>query len=245
LIAQGLGIAVVWVANQLLTSYNLLSTARSFGQDYGDLDFRLRAEKRCLKTWAKAWALDHRGRSDDDVRFAMDVLARISTVLAELLEYSSKYGTPDRGPRISGARALCQSFSDSLRRTQKSPQPIKPRLDQDVVELVTQSSLLGLYQIKPELEKEVERLKNSTESLHKALPMMKKLRWAFVDKDKFESLISQLKDYNETLNRTLPTASVSPRCHLREVCHILLVLSCIGTDTHLKQESNLLHLSSR
>ena len=69
--AQGLGIAVVGLANQLLTSYNLLSTARSFGRDYGDLDFRLKAEKFCLERWAEAWALDLRSRSDDEQRFAI------------------------------------------------------------------------------------------------------------------------------------------------------------------------------
>jgi len=131
LMAQGLGIAVAGPANQLLMGYNLLSMARSFGRDYGDLDFRLRAEKRCLKTWAKAWALDHRDRSDGDIRFAIDALARISTVLAELLENSSNYSTLDsgRGPRIrDGVRALCHSISGSLLRTQRSPQPVRPDL---------------------------------------------------------------------------------------------------------------------
>jgi hypothetical protein len=211
LIAQGLGIAVVGLADQLLAGYGLLSTARSFGRDYGDLDFRLRAEKLCLEKWAKAWALDHRGRSDDDQRFAIDALARISTVLAELLEYSSRYGAPDSdcGRRVrDGVRALYHSISVSLRRTQKSPQPTQPQLNQDVVELLTQSSLLSLYQIRPELENEVERLKTSAESLERALPTMKKLRWAFVDKDKFERLIGQLREYNETLNRTLLAVSV-------------------------------------
>jgi hypothetical protein len=37
---------------------------------------------------------------------------------------------------------------------------------------------------------------------------MKKLRWAFVDRDKFERLIGQLKEYNETLNRTLLAVGV-------------------------------------
>ena len=113
----------------------------------------------------------------------------------------------DRGPRKrDGARALYQSLSDSLRRTQKSPQPIQPRLNQEVVELLTQSRLLSLCQIRPELETEVKRLKDSTESLQRALPTLKKLRWAFVDKDKFESLVGQLKECNESLNRVLPAA---------------------------------------
>jgi len=211
LTAQGLGIAVVGLANQLLTSYNLLSTARSFGRDYGDLDFRLKAEKFCPERWAEAWALDHRSRSDDEQRFAIYALARISTVLAELLEYSSKYGAPDSDYDLrkrDGARALYQSLSVSLRHTQKSLQPIQPQLNQDVAELLTQSSLLSLYQIRPELEKEVERLKNSTESLQRALPTLKKLRWAFVDRDKFERLIGQLKEYNEILNRALLAVGV-------------------------------------
>ena len=197
-----------------MTSYNLLSTARSFGRDYGDLDFRLSAEKFCLEQWAEAWALDHRSRSDAEQRFAIYALARISTVLAELLEYSSKYGAPDgdRGPRKrDGARALCRSISVSLRRTQKSPQPTQPRLNQNSAELLTQSSLLSLYQIRPELENEVERLKDSTESLQRALPTLKKLRWAFVDRDKFERLIGQLKEYNETLNRALLSVGVRSR----------------------------------
>jgi len=213
LIAQGLGIAVVGLANQLLTGYDLLSTARSFGRDYGDLDIRLTTEKLCLEKWAKAWEQDHKGRSDDEQRFAINVLARILTVLAELLEYSSKYGAPDsdRGPRRrDSARALYQSFSVSLRRTQKTPQPIQPRLSQDFAELLTQSRLLSLYHIRPELENEVQRLKCSTESLQSALPTLKKLQWAFVDKDKFERLIGQLKEYNESLNRTLPAVGVTP-----------------------------------
>jgi len=209
LIAQGLGIAVVGLANQLLTGYNLLATAQSFGRDYENLEFRLTTEKHCLEKWVKEWARDHGGRSDGEQRFAINVLARISNILAELLEYSSKYGTPDneRGPRKrDSARALYQSFSNSLRRTQKSPQPIQPQLNQEVVELLTQSRLLSLCQIRPELENEVKRLKDSTESLQRALPTLKKLRWAFVDKDKFEGLIGQLKECNKSLNRVLPTA---------------------------------------
>jgi len=134
--------------------------------------------------------------------------------LAELLEYSSKYGAPDgdRRPRKrDSGRALYQSFSVSLRRTQKTPQPIQPQLSQDIAELLTQSRLMSLYQIRPELENEVERLKSSTESLQSALPTLKKLRWAFVDKDKFERLIGQLKEYNESLNRTLPAVGVTPQ----------------------------------
>ena len=242
MIAQGLGIAVVGLANQLLTGYNLLSTARSFGRDYGDLDFQLTAEKLCLEKWAEAWAQDHRNRSDNEQCFAIDALARISVVLAELLEYSSKYGMPDgdRSPRKrDSARALYQSISDSFGRTQKSPQLIQPQLSPDVVELLTQSHLLSLYQIRPELENEVERLRAGAESLQRALPTMKKLRWAFVDKDKFERLIGQLKGYNETLNRALLPARPSPRG-----LPSLLLLSCLGAYTHLKQGSNLMRLSS-
>ena len=212
MIAQGLGIAVVGLANQLLTGYNLLSTARSFGRDYGYLDIRLKTEKLCLEKWAKAWEQDHKGRSDDEQCFAINVLAQILTVLAELLEYASRYSAPDsdHGPRKrDSARALYQSFSFTFRRTPKTSQPIQPRLCQDVAELLTQPRLLSLCQIRPELEKEVERLKSSTERLQSALPTLKKLRWAFVDKDKFERLIGQLKGYNESLNRTLPAVGVT------------------------------------
>ena len=194
-----------------MTSYNLLSTARSFGRDYGDLDFRLTTEKLCLEKWAKAWALDHSSRSDDEQRFAINVLARILTVLAELLEYSSKYGAPDgaRSPRIRDRiRAPFESIFVPLRRAQESPRPNQPQLNQDVAELLTQSSLLSLYQIRPELENEVERLKDSTESLQRALPTLKKLRWAFIDRDKFERLIGQLKEYNKALNRAVLTVGV-------------------------------------
>jgi len=237
LIAQGLGIAVVGLANQLLAGYNLLSTARSFGRDYGDLDFQLTAEKLCLEKWAEAWEQDRRNRSDNKQRFAIDALARILAVLAELLEYSSKYGMPDgdRGPqKHDSSLPLYQSISVPSGRTQKNPQPIQTELNPDVVELLTQSHLLSLYQIRPELENEVERLRTSTESLQRALPTMKKLRWAFVDKDKFERLIGQLKGYNETLNRALLPARPSPRG-----LPSLLLLSCLGAYTHLKQGSNL------
>jgi hypothetical protein len=211
LIAQGLGIGVIGLADQLLTGYNLLSTARSFGRDYGDLDLRLTTEKLCLEKWAKAWALDHRGRSDGEQRFAINVLARILTVLTELLEYSSKYGAPDsdHGPRIRDRiRAPFESIFVSLRRAQESRQPNEPRLNQDVAELLAQSSLLSLYQIRPELENEVERLRISAESLQRALPTLKKLRWAFVDRDKFERLIGKLREYNKALSRALLVVGV-------------------------------------
>jgi hypothetical protein len=43
--------------------------------------------------------------------------------------------------------------------------------------------------MRPDLEEEKNRLKESTKSLQKALPAKSKLRWSVVDKDKFGSLI--------------------------------------------------------
>jgi len=247
LIAQGLGIAVVGLADQLLTGYNLLSTARSFGRDYGDLDLRLATEKLCLEKWAKAWAQDHRSRSDAEQRFAINVLARILTVLTELLEYSSRYGAPegDRGPRIRDRiRAPFQSIIVSFRRAHESPQPNQTRPNQEVAELLTQSSLLSLYQIRPELENEVERLRDSSESLQRALPTLKKLRWAFVDRDKFERLIGQLKEYNKSLNRALLAVGVRSKTPPPRGLAYSTPLEQLMAHTDLKQGSKLSRLTS-
>jgi hypothetical protein len=65
--------------------------------------------------------------------------------------------------------------------------------------------------MRPDLEEEKNRLKESTKSLQKALPAKSKLRWSVVDKDKFGSLIRQLKEYNELLNRILPVSPESPQ----------------------------------
>jgi hypothetical protein len=64
--------------------------------------------------------------------------------------------------------------------------------------------------MRPDLEEEMNRLTEGTKSLQKALPAKSTLRWSVVDKDKFGSLIRQLKEYNEFLNRILPVSPVSP-----------------------------------
>jgi hypothetical protein len=108
-----------------------------------------------------------------------------------------------------------RSRSSSSHRPSKNPGPIStpPGLDQHSIKLLSNPTLLETQQIsmRPDLEEEKNRLKESTKSLQKALPDKSKLRWSVVDKDKFGSLIRQLKEYNELLNRILPVSPESPQ----------------------------------
>jgi len=196
----------------------VLSTARSFGRDCDDLCFRLDTEKLCLENWAEAWVLDQSSRqidpSDRDYRFAVATLARISAVFAELLEYSSYAMDCDRGPRKRDA--IPQRFRSLFRPLAISSSPAEetsvnpPGLDQDSIKLLNNPSLLNFDQIRPGLGEEVKRLRYSAESLQKALPAGRKLRWSMFDKDKFENLITRLKEHNMNLNRILPVRPKSP-----------------------------------
>jgi len=197
----------------------LLSTARSFGRDYEDLCFRLDTEKLCLEKWAEAWVLEQSRRqihpSDRDYRFAVATLARISAVFAELLEYSSYGMDCDRGPRKRDVipqrlRSLFRPLAISSSPAEE-PSVNPPELDQDSINLLNNPSLLNFDQIRPGLEDEVKRLRYSAESLQKALPAGRKLRWSMIDKDKFENLITRLKEHNKNLNRILPIKSPHPR----------------------------------
>jgi len=193
----------------------VLSTAQSFGRDYEDLCFRLDIEKLCLKKWGEAWVLDQSSRqihpSDPDYRFAIATLARISAVFAELVEYSPYCDRPRKRD------AIPQRLSGLFRPLAISPSPVEepsvnpPGLDQDSIKLLTNPSLLNFEQIRPGLKEEVERLRYSAESLQKTLSAGRKLRWSMIDKEKFENLITRLKEHNKNLNRILPVSPKSPR----------------------------------
>jgi len=215
-------LAVVGLAGQLFTAslegYKFLATAQSFGRDYEVLCFRLDTEKVLLEKWGEAWVLDHSSRqidrSDRDYRHAVATLARISAVFAELLEYSS-YGLDcDSGPRKRDViqqrlRSLFRPLAISLSPA-KEPSVNPPGLDRDSIKLLNDPSLLKFEQIRPELKEEVERLRSSAESLQKTLPAGRKLRWTMIDKEKFENLITRLKEHNKNLNRILPVSPKSP-----------------------------------
>jgi hypothetical protein len=225
--------SVIGLAGQLfdasLAGYNLLETAQSFGQDYEDLSYRLNAEKLALQKWAEAWGLDQSNRknkmdhSNRDYRFAVTTLARISALFAELLEYSSRYGIEgmDRGSSVTPTRkrdTVLQLIPVSLRSSSsrrppktRDPTPTRSGLDQDSIKLLSNPGLLELEQIRPDLEEEINRLKQSAKSLQNTLPIKSKLRWSVVDKDKFGNLIQQLREYNELLNRILPASPDSPQ----------------------------------
>jgi hypothetical protein len=223
--------AVIGLAGQLfdasLAGYNLLETARSFGQDYQDLSLRLEAEKLILQQWAETWVL---GQSTDrkinhshrNYRFAVTTLARISALFAEILEYSSKYGIESMdgscGPPKRKRDIIPHKISASVRSLLSHPLPknltptrSKSGLDTDSIKLLSNPALLGSEQIRPDLEEEVNRLKASAKRLQNTLPAKSKLRWSVVDKDKFGELIQQLKEYNEILNRLLPVGPESPQ----------------------------------
>jgi len=205
----------------------VLSAAQSFGRDYEDLCFRLDIEKLCLEKWAEAWVLDQSSRqihpSDRDYRFAIATLARISAVFAELLEYSTYGKDSDRGPRkrdviqqrLRGLfRPLAISSSPaeepSVDPPAEKPSVNPPGLDQYIIKRLNNPSLLNFDQIMPGLEEEVERLRDSAESLQKTLSSGRKLRWSMIDKEKFENLITRLKEHNKHLNRILPVSPKSP-----------------------------------
>jgi hypothetical protein len=217
--------AVVGLAGQLfnasMAGYELLEKAKSFGRDYEELSWRLDAEKLALEKWAEAWVRNQSNRSDRDYRFAVTTLARILALFAELVEYSSRYGIEgmdsnrDSEPSTTATRKrdiLRQKISVSWRSLHppKTPTATQSGLDQDCIELLSNPALLESEQSKPDLEKEVNRLKESAKSLQKTLPAKSKLRWSVVDKDKFENLIQQLEKYNKTLNRILPVSFLGP-----------------------------------
>ena len=53
-------------------------------------------------------------------------------------------------------------------------------------------------------------MRDSAMSFQKALPTWRKLRWSMIDKDKFENLITRLKEHKKNLNRILPVNPKSP-----------------------------------
>ena len=162
-------------------------------------------------------------RSDRDYRHAVATLARISAAFAELLEYSSYGMDCDSGPRKRDV--IPQRLRSLFRPLAISSSPAEehlvnpPGLDQDSIKLLRNPSLLEFEQIRPELQEEVERLRYSAESLQKTLPAGRKLRWAMIDKEKFENLITRLKEHNEYLNRIIPVSPKSP--HPRGLLYVI------------------------
>ena len=206
-----------------LEGYKFLSTAQSFGRDYGDLCYRLDIEKLYLKKWVDAWVLDQSSRqihpSDPDYQFAIATLARVLAVFGELVVYSSYCDRPRKKrdvipQRLRGLfRPLAISSpadEPSVNPPAEEPSVNPPGLDQDSIKLLTNPSLWNFEQTRPGLKEEVERLSYSAESLQKALSAGRKLQWSMIDKEKFENLITRLKEHNEYLNKILPVNTRGP-----------------------------------
>jgi len=218
-------LAVVGLAGQLCTAilkgHDYLSTAQSFGGDYARLRLRLDTEQHFLEKWAEAWELDQNSRqihpSDRDYRLAIATLAQILEVFAELLKCSSYGMDCDPGPRKRDV--IPQRIRTLFRPLAISSSPAEELSVQGIIKRLNNPSLLNFGQIMPGLEEEVERLRDSAKSFQKALPTWRKLRWSMIDKDKFENLITRLKEHNMNLNRILPVSPKSP--HPRGLLYVI------------------------
>jgi hypothetical protein len=224
MINQGIGLAIVGLAGQLfeasLKGYNLLETAQSFGKDYEDLTYQLNTEKLFLEKWAKAWVPDRSNHqmepsaSHGDYLYAVNTLARITAVFAELSKYSAMYDLPVDGGRPTKRDAIIERLPSNLRPhcRQKIPtSTTQSGVDQGMIKLLDNPRLVDFDHKTSSLAKEVEALKTSAESLQKALSPLNKLRWSVIDRDKFEGFIRKLKQYNENLDRILPVSPKAPQ----------------------------------
>lgn len=77
-------------------------------------------------------------------------------------------------------------------------------LDINALKLLENPSVLQNRNLVPELDEEIQKLRETASRMQQSLPLYRKLKWAIVDKPRSIELIKRLRTYNDGLYNVLP-----------------------------------------
>lgn len=155
--------------------YSAVRTAKSLGKDAVTLLCQLEVEEARFITWGRSVGISaaHARPSADipleHVGTVVKVLAQMSQLMSDAKELRQKYGI------------LVEEINENTRR-------------EPGVQIVS-----GLRMLRERLFLESKQQPKLAASLQQSTPILNKLRWVLTDKESFESFISTLKGFNDSL----------------------------------------------
>ncbi|KAK0616379.1 prion-inhibition and propagation-domain-containing protein [Immersiella caudata] len=190
-----LAIAIVPLCLKLIFhSYQAFSEASELGKSSQKLFWRFKIQEARLRIWAKEWGLidDHGnhqagqlGRDVDDDKIVVETLVRVSDLFRDHEQLRARYGLTLASDTESHSAANTPSLATAI--VDLATNPMAPS--------ATYNALHGNAALATAAKKDAE-LRAALERMARPLA---KLRWAVVDRTRFEAMITDLRDYNDGL----------------------------------------------
>lgn len=187
--------------------HQLFEASKDAGRDFSQLETEFMLEMQVLRTWAMQRGLDDQKnihlnpQEEERYALALKILAIIVTILVDANPLRDKFRkgasldpAPQRGRLNLSVPKIFRSSSKSPSRTRSpSPSPENRTYLQELDKL----GLRGNSSIKEQLDV----LGKYSFNIQENLSVPRKFGWAFSGKGKLESLVGQLKRWNEALDR--------------------------------------------
>ena len=209
-----IGVVTAW--QTCVQVFEIIDSGKKYGMDYEVLRVKLEVERIRLLVWGEAVGLSEieRGNPSPDARLNREevrtVVLRLLGCIQNIFEHSE---------RLQDRYGL---------------RPIDPTIVDGAQEPLTQSQFI----LGPIFKRAYEGLRRSAKDRQRTTPLTRKTIWAVNDKNKFQTLIAEIKDFNNSLEALFPGLS-SQTAHLIrtdidqsvEIGH-LLVLEKATADDH-------------
>ena len=180
----GFVIGVVTAWETAVHVFEIIDSGKKYGMDYEVLRVKLEVERIRLMIWGEAVGLSEveRGRPSPDPRLNREqvrsVVLRLLGCIQQVFEHSE---------RLQDRYGL---------------RPVQPTIV-DAQEPPTQSQFI----LGPIFKRAYEGLRGSARDRQRTTPITKKTIWAVQDKKKFQTLIAEIKDFNDSLGALFPDLS--------------------------------------
>ena len=180
----GLVIGVVTAWETCIQVFEIIDSGKKYGMDYEVLRVKLEVERIRLLVWGEAVGLSEveRGKPSPDTRLNRE---DVRTVVLRLL----------------GCIQHVFEQSEQLQ-NRYGLNPVQPAIV-DVQEPPTQSQaiLISIF------TRTYENIRRSARNRQRTTPLTRKTIWAIHDKKKFQTLIAEIKDFNDGLEALFPDLS--------------------------------------
>jgi len=189
----GLVFGVVTAWETCIQVFEIVDSGKEYGMDYEVLRVKLEVERIRLLVWGEAVGLSEveKGKPSPDTRLNREdvrtVVLRLLGCIQKVFEHSERL--QDR----YGLRPVQPTIPD----TEEGNYP------------PTQSQLI----LGPIFKRAYESLRLSAKNRQRTTPLTRKTIWAVHDKKKFQTLITEIKDFNDSLDALFPDLS-SKTAHL-------------------------------
>ena len=180
----GFVISVVTAWETSVQVFEIIDSGKKYGMDYEVLRVKLEVERIRLMVWGEAVGLSEveRGRPSPDARLNREdvhtVVLRLLGCIQHVFEHSE---------RLQGRYGL---------------RPVQPTIP-DAQEPPIQSQFI----LDPIFKRAYESLRRSARDRQRTTPITRKTIWAVHDKKKFQTLIAEIKDFNDDLVALFPDLS--------------------------------------